>query len=150
MTSSLTQQWLRQNIRPYNDSDRIYNDSLSVLVKYPSLRPKTDIYTFNDGRTQLLLSIHGLLPITFKSAQYNIPIAIWSPLDYPRSPPLAYVVPTPDMLIRQSHLVQLDGSLSLPYLDNWRQKFEVPSIPLLFYYSSPTHVHLFRAVHLPL
>jgi ESCRT-I complex subunit TSG101 len=125
MTSTLTKQWLRQNILAYHDRERLFADAINVLDRYSSLRPKTDVFTFNDGRTQLLLCLHGLVPITFKSAQYNIPIAIWCPTDYPRTPPMAYVVPTVDMLVRPSPLVELDGSLTLPYLDDWRQKPEV-------------------------
>ncbi len=38
-----------------------------------------------------------------QSVKYNIPVAIWLPERYPLAGPLAYVVPTPDMVIKPRH-----------------------------------------------
>ncbi|KAG8941347.1 hypothetical protein FRC04_004593 [Tulasnella sp. 424] len=124
MTSALTQQWLRQVIGPYNDRDRVFTDVDRVLGALSSLRPKTDVYTFDDGRQQLLLCIHGLIPITFRQATYNIPVAIWITLNYPKEPPIAYVVPTSDMLVKPSQEVDLSGRCNTEYLQNWARKSE--------------------------
>ena len=35
--------------------------------------------------------------------KYNIPVAIWLTEQYPQQAPLAYVVPTPDMIIKPRH-----------------------------------------------
>ena len=121
-TLNLTQKWLRHNIATYDDRDRVFADVDSTLSAYPTLRPKTDIYSslsrpiltssltlplqpttaYDDGRTQLLLCVHGLLPISYRQASYHIPIAIWVARQYPREPPLAFVVPTSEMLVRPS------------------------------------------------
>ncbi|KAG9042631.1 hypothetical protein FS837_010615 [Tulasnella sp. UAMH 9824] len=124
MTSALTQQWLRQVIGPYNDRDRVYADVDQTLASFPTLRPKTDVYTFDDGRQQLLLCVHGLIPITFRQATYNIPVAIWVTLNYPREPPIAYVVPTSEMLVKASNDVELSGRCNTEYLQNWARKSE--------------------------
>jgi ESCRT-I complex subunit TSG101 len=60
--------------------------------------------------TSKLLSLFGTLEITYKNKNYNIPICVWLPLNYPLSAPMIYVKPTPNMLIRTSK-----------YVDNWKQ-----------------------------
>ncbi|KAG8983512.1 hypothetical protein FRB90_005934, partial [Tulasnella sp. 427] len=141
MTSALTQQWLRQVIGPYNDRDRVYSDVDQTLAAYPTLRPKTDVYTYDDGRQQLLLCVHGLIPITFRQATYHIPVALWVPLNYPREPPLAYVVPTSDMLVKASQDVELSGRCNTEYLRNWARKSEglVESLQDIFSRGPPVY-----------
>ncbi|EJD53040.1 UEV-domain-containing protein [Auricularia subglabra TFB-10046 SS5] len=124
MTSTLTQQWLRQVAQPYPSKDRVYADVDAVLASYATLRPKTEVYTFNDGRTQLLICVHGLLPISYRGATYNIPVAIWITYGYQREPPLAYVVPTSDMFVRASKAVDPSGQCDIEYLRNWQRKSE--------------------------
>lgn len=80
---------------------------------------------YDDGRTQLLLCIHGLLPIAYRQASYHIPIAIWLPRQYPREPPLSFVVPTADMLVRSSKYIDVSGLCRIDYVLNWEKKHEV-------------------------
>lgn len=49
MQESLTQQWLRQNIQPYQHRDTVYTHVDSALIRYPTLRPKTDVYSLVDA-----------------------------------------------------------------------------------------------------
>ncbi|TFK92396.1 UEV-domain-containing protein [Polyporus arcularius HHB13444] len=123
-TDSLTHKWLRQNVQPYASPDAVFNHVDAVLSRHPTIRPKTDVYTYDDGRTQLLLCLHGLLPVTFRGASYNIPIAVWLPRDYPRNPPLAYVVPTTDMLVRAGPDMDVSGRCLVQYLRDWERKSE--------------------------
>ncbi|KAG9031409.1 hypothetical protein FRB95_002773 [Tulasnella sp. JGI-2019a] len=131
MTSALTQQWLRQIIGPYSDKDRVFADVDQVLASYTTLRPKTDVHTFDDGREQLLLCIHGLIPITFRQSTYNIPVMLWLTLNYPRDPPITYVVPTSDMLVRPSQDVEISGKCQMAYLKDWERKSEGCTIKAL-------------------
>ncbi|CAL1704833.1 unnamed protein product [Somion occarium] len=124
MQESLTQKWLRQNIQAYVHKDTVYTHVDVLLSRYPTIRPKTDVYTYDDGRTQLLLCLHGLLPITYRGAPYNIPIAVWLTRDYPRHPPLAYVVPTSDMLVRAGKYLDISGKCEIEYIRNWERKSE--------------------------
>jgi ESCRT-I complex subunit TSG101 len=80
---------------------------------------------YDDGRTQLLLCVHGLLPITYRQASYHIPIAIWITRQYPRKPPLAFVVPTSEMLVRPSKYIDVSGLCKIDYILNWEKKYEV-------------------------
>lgn len=97
-----------------------------ILIK--SLSSLLCFLAFDDGRTLLLLCLHGTLPITYSSARYNVPVAVWVPLDFARSPPMVYVVPTSGMLVRKGKGVELDGRVSeteWEYLKGWRRKWEV-------------------------
>lgn len=80
---------------------------------------------FDDGRTQLLLCLHGLLPIVFRGASYNIPVALWIPREYPRDVPLVYVVPTQDMLVKSGRHVDPSGRTTIDYISHWHRKDEV-------------------------
>lgn len=143
--TTLTQKWLRQNITAYNDGNRVFADVDATLSLYPTLRPKTDVYSsvtclersltlssslpypiaYDDGRTQLLLCVHGLLPIDYRQASYHIPIAIWITRQYPREPPLTFVVPTSDMLVKPSKHINVSGLCRIDYVLNWEKKYEV-------------------------
>ncbi|KAH8829178.1 UEV domain-containing protein [Flagelloscypha sp. PMI_526] len=123
-----TASWLSDNVQLYSESRRVYADIEAALSRVPTLRLKSEVYTYDDGRTQLLICIHGLLPISFRNATYNIPLALWLPLDYPRSPPISYVVPTPDMLVRPGKFLDPSGRSSIPYLHDWPQKPEAFSL----------------------
>jgi len=91
---------------------------------------RTSITTaFDDGRTQLLLCVHGLLPISFRQASYHIPVAIWFIREYPRQPPIVYVVPTNDMLVKAGKYIDVSGRCTLEYMTLWKRKSEVRSAP---------------------
>ncbi|KAI6106427.1 UEV domain-containing protein [Pisolithus croceorrhizus] len=129
---SLTQRWLRQNVSSYPHKDRVFVDVDAAIVRFAALRPKTDVYTYDDGRTQLLLCVHGLLPIQYRSVAYNIPIAVWITKDYPRAPPIVYVVPTQDMLVRPSKYVDVSGRCTIEYSQSWERKSEACNLSALF------------------
>ena len=69
--------------------------------------------------------MHGLLPIAFRGASYNIPIAIWITREHPRQPPIVYVVPTADMLVRPGRHVDVSGRCVGEYAEQWTRKHEV-------------------------
>ncbi|KAF4614691.1 hypothetical protein D9613_003029 [Agrocybe pediades] len=129
---SLTQKWLQQAAQPYPNHARVYADIDAVLARFSTFRPKSDVYTFDDGRTQLLLCVHGLLPISFRGASYNIPIAVWLTREYPRQAPIVYVVPTNDILVRPGKYVDVSGRCNIEYLQHWERKDEGCSLSALF------------------
>ncbi|KAK7467114.1 Suppressor protein stp22 of temperature-sensitive alpha-factor receptor and arginine permease [Stygiomarasmius scandens] len=125
---SLTQKWLRNAVGSYEHAEHVYADVDNTLQQFPTLRPKSDVYTWDDGRTQLLLCVHGVLPIQFRNASYHIPVAVWLTRPYPSEPPIPYVVPTQDMLIKAGPHLDLSGRCSIDYLDQWRRKSESCSL----------------------
>ena len=50
-----------------------------------------------------MMKVAGLLPINFRGVQYNIPVCVWVPQQYPTMPPIPYVQPTPDMDVVRGH-----------------------------------------------
>lgn len=73
----------------------------------------------NNGHTQLLLCLHGTIPITYRSIPYNIPVAFWIPKEYPKIAPIPYVKPTANMLIREGRHVDKSGMCYHQYRSNW-------------------------------
>ena len=60
-----------------------------------------------------LLLAEGTVPMYYQGVKYNIPVAIWLSEQYPLAAPLAYVVPTPDMIIKPRHsFVEASGACS--------------------------------------
>lgn len=48
------------------------------------------------------------------------PISIWVPQEYPKAPPMTFITPTPNMLIRPGQSVSVEGRIYHPYLAGWR------------------------------
>jgi len=71
--------------------------------------------------------IDGTVPIMFRGQQYNIPINIWLNRNYPLSPPIIYVVPTNNMVIKPSKHVDNNGKVYMPYLHFWHSQPDVLS-----------------------
>ncbi|KAG0727351.1 Tumor susceptibility 101 protein [Chionoecetes opilio] len=127
----------------YQNGDKTKMDVMTALHNYRGLLPKMEkfvtlfIYTtfppltqritqflplflvFNDGIERELLNLAGTIPVRFKGAVYNIPVCIWLLDNHPFSPPMVYVKPTPDMLIKASRHVDQNGKVFLPYLHEW-------------------------------
>jgi ESCRT-I complex subunit TSG101 len=113
-------EWLRLRIpHEYVDPQRVYSEVAGTLQSNPLIRPRTNIFVHEDGRSELLLCIEGLLPIHYRNNNYKIPVAIWIPQDYPQSPPMVFVTPKKDMIVKQSRNVDPNGKCYHPNLANW-------------------------------
>ncbi|KAK9375725.1 UEV domain-containing protein [Lipomyces chichibuensis] len=123
MARPVTQQtleWLhRVLLQDYRDVNRTYSDVASVLQSYPSLAPRTNVYTYENGKSELLLNLHGTVPTTFRSAVYNIPVSIWISHEYPYVAPFAFVTPTAAMSLRPGNHVDTNGRVYHPYISYW-------------------------------
>ncbi|KAL7792593.1 UEV domain-containing protein [Trichoderma ceciliae] len=103
----------------YHDVNRTYNDVATVLARYSSLAPRTDVHTFPNGASALLLHLTGTIPVLFRGTTYRFPVSIWVPHAYPREAPLAYVTPTETMMVRPGQHVDPQGQVYHPYLAGW-------------------------------
>ncbi|KAL4995166.1 UEV domain-containing protein [Aspergillus recurvatus] len=112
----------------YQDPNRTYYDVANVLAKFPTLAPETAVYTYENGFSALLLQLSGTLPVTFRGTVYKFPIALWVPNTYPREPPIAYVKPTQDMVVRVGQHVTLEGRIYHHYLAHWAGAWERSSL----------------------
>ncbi|OAA79848.1 tumor susceptibility protein [Akanthomyces lecanii RCEF 1005] len=105
----------------YQDVNRCYDGIARVLSSYPTLSPRTDVYTSPDGASALLVHLSGTLPVNFRGNTYRFPLSIWIPHRYPREPPIIYVTPTESMVIRPGQHVDQQGQVYHPYLVGWQQ-----------------------------
>ncbi|KAL3422525.1 UEV domain-containing protein [Phlyctema vagabunda] len=105
----------------YRDVNRTYNDVAQTLSHYSSLSPRTDVYTFENGSSALLLHLSGTLPVNFRGTTYRFPIAVWVPHGYPHEAPLVYVTPTEGMVVRAGQHVDPQGKVYHPYLVGWAE-----------------------------
>ncbi|KAF1927523.1 UEV-domain-containing protein [Didymella exigua CBS 183.55] len=108
----------------YTDVNRTYHDATEALSYYPSLSVRTDVYTYENGAPHLLLNLTGTLPVTFRGAAYGFPVAVWVPYAYPREPPIVYIKPDQDMLVRSGQYVSGDGRVYHPYLAQWAKYWD--------------------------
>ncbi|KAL5354993.1 UEV domain-containing protein [Aspergillus floccosus] len=112
----------------YQDPNRTYSDVANVLAQYPSLSPRTEVYTYENGFSALLLQLSGTVPVLFRGMTYKFPITLWIPNTYPRDPPLVYVTPTQDMAVRVGQHVTLEGRVYHHYLAHWAEAWERSSL----------------------
>ncbi|EEH23584.1 hypothetical protein PABG_05795 [Paracoccidioides brasiliensis Pb03] len=112
----------------YKDPSRTYNDVANLLFQHPDFTPQTDVYTYENGTPALLLHISGTLPVTFRGAIYRFPLTIWVPKAYPHEPPMMYVTPTQDMLVRPGQHVSGEGRVYHHYLAHWADAWDRSTI----------------------
>ncbi|GLI80705.1 suppressor protein stp22 of temperature-sensitive alpha-factor receptor and arginine permease [Penicillium ochrochloron] len=112
----------------YHDPNRTYHDVANALAQYPSLSPRTDVYTYENGFSALLLHLVGTLPVAFRGTTYRFPVALWIPNTYPREPPIIYVTPTQDMAVRVGQHVTLEGRVYHHYLAHWAEAWDRSTI----------------------
>ncbi|KAJ5623489.1 hypothetical protein N7490_012094 [Penicillium lividum] len=112
----------------YQDPNRAYQDVVNALAQYPSLSPRTDVYTYENGFSALLLNLIGTLPAVFRGTTYRFPVAIWIPNTYPREPPMVYVTPPQDMTVRAGQHVTLEGRVYHHYLAHWADAWDKSTI----------------------
>jgi len=104
----------------YLQAPRVRDEVQALMNSIPSLQPKADNFFSNDGQAHSLLCLVGTIPILFKGQSYNIPVKIWVPKEFPMAPPMSYVTPTSDMVIRDNHKhVDKNGFCYLQYLSEW-------------------------------
>ncbi|KAK3645620.1 Suppressor protein stp22 of temperature-sensitive alpha-factor receptor and arginine permease [Elasticomyces elasticus] len=120
--------WLYSVLHEYHDQQRIYSDAARTLGIYPSISPRTEVYTYENGSSALLLTLSGTLPVDFRGTTYRFPVKLWIPQSYPQEAPIVYVTPGRDMLVRPGQHVGVDGRVYHPYLRDWQQTWDRASI----------------------
>ncbi|KAG2787362.1 hypothetical protein JG687_00009613 [Phytophthora cactorum] len=112
------------SLQCYPQSSRVRGDVYNLLGQIPSLQPNCGTFAHNDGTTSTLLNLEGTIPIFYRGNQYNIPVEFWVVETYPMSPPVCFVRPTADMMVKPGHPhVTSDGYVKIPYTSDWRPDF---------------------------
>ncbi|KAF9165290.1 hypothetical protein DFQ26_000338 [Actinomortierella ambigua] len=129
-------EWLQKVLTTigYQQRDRMFADVEAVLRLYQNfLVPKAETYTHDNGRSQLLLSLIGTVPIVYQSATYNIPVAFWLPTSYPSVAPIVFVTPTALMMVKAGKYVDTNGRCYHPYLAYWSNRSDLRPAPAVNY-----------------
>eukprot|EP01039_Chlorochromonas_danica_P008593 gene8593-9469_t len=105
----------------YPQRQRVKDDINQLMDYLKSLMPKVSTFVHNNGMETKLIAIIGTVPIFYGGSQYNIPVEIFIPLNYPNECPKMFVRPTANMTIKANHRhVDMQGCVYLPYLHEWK------------------------------
>ncbi|MCJ1462644.1 hypothetical protein MMC07_001247 [Pseudocyphellaria aurata] len=107
--------------KEYLDVNRTYSDVAQTISQNSNFSIRTDVYTYENGNSCLLLNIAGTLPVNFRGTTYMFPLSIWIPHEYPRATPFYFVTPTKNMAVRPGQHVSGEGRVYHPYLAGWRE-----------------------------
>lgn len=124
--------WLYSVLQPqYLHKEVAYTHIYQFLAVYltQGFRIRTAVYTSSDGKSQLVINLHGLLA----AGPVSVPLSIWIPLNYPFSEenrgtdangvPVVYVVPEAGTVIRPGNNVDTQGRFYHPYLAQWHNEY---------------------------
>ncbi|XP_078076646.1 ubiquitin-conjugating enzyme E2 variant 3 [Mustelus asterias] len=115
----LNEKALKKQLGKYKFRDLTIEELKIVHQKFPDLKFSMDTYTFSDGSQKDLLSLIGTIPIGYQGYSYNIPVQIWILDSHPFGPPMCFLRPTSNMVIREGKHVDAQGRIYLPYLQHW-------------------------------
>ncbi|KAF3773142.1 hypothetical protein EJ110_NYTH54365 [Nymphaea thermarum] len=87
-------------------------DLLALFNEFPSLSPRADHFTADDGATFYLLSATGTIA--------SVPFTIWLPPTYPFAPPLAFLSATTAIIQDHPFVDSTTGAVLTPYLLSWK------------------------------
>ncbi|KAK9048747.1 hypothetical protein SSX86_032286 [Deinandra increscens subsp. villosa] len=124
-TAQFTRKFLSSVLSQRGPFSLPYSEDVKWLIRqhlfetYPSLHPKTAVFTHNDDRSINLLQFDGTVPMLYQNVTYNTLVVIWLMESYPRHPSLVFVSHTRDMIIKPQHaFVNPSGFVSIHYLQN--------------------------------
>ncbi|KAH3737959.1 hypothetical protein DPMN_044558 [Dreissena polymorpha] len=117
---SACEPFLRSSLQKYKHPDVAKFDVLNAITIFGDLVPKYDEFVFEDGNTKMLVLLDGTIPVTYQGKGYNIPILICLLDSHPNSPPIVFVKPSSNMLIRPGRNVQQNGKVNLQYQREWK------------------------------
>ena len=98
------------------------HDSLAALNGFSQqLRPRTRVFTKEDGTSELLLCLYGSFELNDSSSIPAIPILIWIPKQYPLVPPIPYIdlANLNSNKIRIGEHIDSEGKIYLPIFQHW-------------------------------
>ena len=124
MSSGQIQPLVQRLVGVYNDPSRISRDAIQLLnsADRSGLIPSVSPFREKEGLYHAkVLVFKGTVPMTYRGGKYNIPVEIFLPPGYPLRPPICYVRPEKNMVLKEGHRhVGSDGMIYMPYLHNWR------------------------------
>lgn len=124
------------NSARYSDQMKVIGDMLEAIQHSPpkALKPMDGDLFVEDGKGGInemrLVLLSGVVRMAYEGQEYNTPVEIYFPTDYPKSPPLVYVRPTKDMIINNPNpYVDSNGLVfNLDILREWRRNHQSKGI----------------------
>jgi len=87
---------------------------------FGAVKPFKDTFYENNGTSTEMLVLRGTMVTVVKRQNFNTPIDLWIPHDFPRSRPMMFIVPFDDMKIPKNHEhVGSDGRVYHSFLSDW-------------------------------
>ncbi|XP_073688310.1 tumor susceptibility gene 101 protein isoform X2 [Garra rufa] len=106
--------------KTYDHKREVLTEISTVLSQHQYLQPVLEKFVFNDGKAKILVNLTGTIEVIYGGKRYNIPVSLWLKESYPRTAPICYLKPTPEMVIVPNIHVNSNGEITMPYLDEWR------------------------------
>ncbi|XP_030587675.1 ubiquitin-conjugating enzyme E2 variant 3 isoform X2 [Archocentrus centrarchus] len=115
----LTSEKIQRILSKYKFRDVAVEELQKIHRIYPGMKPSTGTYTFSDSTQKDLLKLTGTIPVKYEGRSYNFPIQLWLLDSFPFTPPICYLKPTSNMVIREGKHVDAHGRIHLPGLHSW-------------------------------
>ncbi|XP_030646553.1 ubiquitin-conjugating enzyme E2 variant 3 [Chanos chanos] len=115
----LSSESVKRVLGKYKFHDVAVEELQKVHRIYPDMKPVVATYVFNDSSQRDLVKLVGNIPVRYQGQSYNLPIQLWLLDSFPFTPPICYLRPTPNMVIREGKHVNPKGRIYLPGLHNW-------------------------------
>lgn len=110
---------VRKILSKYKFRDVAVQEVQKVQRGYPDMKTLSGTFTFSDNSQKDLLKLVGNIPIKYQGQSYNLPIQLWLLDSFPFTPPMCFLRPTANMVIRDGKHVDTKGRIHLPALSTW-------------------------------
>ncbi|CAJ1057390.1 ubiquitin-conjugating enzyme E2 variant 3 [Xyrichtys novacula] len=115
----LSSEKIQRILSKYKFHDVAIEELQKIHRIYPGMKPTTGTYTFSDSTQKDLIRLIGNLPVKYEGRTYNFPVLLWLLDSFPFTPPICFLRPTANMVIREGKHVDARGRIFLPGLSNW-------------------------------
>uniref|UniRef100_A0A8C6WWY5 UEV and lactate/malate dehyrogenase domains n=1 Tax=Neogobius melanostomus TaxID=47308 RepID=A0A8C6WWY5_9GOBI len=115
----LSSEKIKRILSKYKFHDVAIEELQKINRIFPEMKPSTGTYTFTDSTQRDLVKLIGNIPVKYEGNTYNFPVQLWLIDSFPFTPPICFLRPTSNMVIREGKHVDAKGRIHLPGLHNW-------------------------------
>lgn len=115
----LSSEKITRILSKYKFHDVAVEELQKINRVFPEIITTTGTYTFKDSTQRDLLKLIGNIPVKYEGRTYNFPVQLWLTDSFPFTPPICFLRPTSNMVIRVGKHVNAKGRIHLPGLHNW-------------------------------
>lgn len=115
----LSSEKIKRILSKYKFHDVAIEELQKINRIFPEIKPSTGTYTFSDSSQRDLVKLIGNIPVKYEGRTYNFPVLLWLLDSFPFTPPICFLRPTSNMVIREGKHVDAKGRIHLPGLHNW-------------------------------